>query len=75
VILGGAALYLAGNLLFKLAIVGTIAWSRVLALAALALLAPLGAAVDRLVLSAAAALVVAALAASAGWGSAGANWE
>jgi low temperature requirement protein LtrA len=75
VILGGAALYLAGNLLFKLAIIGTIAWSRVLALAALALLVPLGAAVDRLVLSAAAALVVAALAASAGWGSAGANWE
>jgi low temperature requirement protein LtrA len=75
VILGGAALYLAGNLLFKLAIIGTIAWSRVLALAAMALLVPLGAAVDRLVLSAAAALVVAALAASAGWGSAGANWE
>jgi low temperature requirement protein LtrA len=75
VILGGAALYLAGNLLFKVAIVGTIAWSRVLALAALALLVPLGAAVDRLVLSAAAALVVAALASSAGWGSAGANRE
>jgi low temperature requirement protein LtrA len=75
VILGGTALYLAGNLLFRLAIVGAIAWSRVIALAALGLLVPLGVAVDRLALSAAATLVVAGLAAISGRGSVGANRE
>ena len=51
VILGAPALYLAGNLLYKLALLGTILWSRVAAIAALTLLIPVATAVDRLALA------------------------
>jgi low temperature requirement protein LtrA len=75
VILGAPALYLAGNLLFKRALAGSVVWSRVFALVALALLIPVAAVVDRLALSAATALVVAVLAATSGRGSVVANRE
>jgi low temperature requirement protein LtrA len=61
--LGGTALFLAGQAFFKLAISGLLPWSRVVAIAALAALIPVGAALPALALSAAAALIVVALAA------------
>jgi low temperature requirement protein LtrA len=64
VILGGPALYLAGNALYKRSLIGHVPWSRIAAIAALALLVPVALAADRLLLSAAASLVVAALAAA-----------
>ncbi len=75
VILGAPALYLVGNLLFKRALAGVVAWSRVGALGALGLLVPVATGVDRLALSAGAAVVVAVLAAVSGQGSAGPNRE
>jgi low temperature requirement protein LtrA len=64
VILGGPALYLAGNLLFKASLLGRVVWSRIAALAALGLLVALAPAVNRLVLGIVATLVIAALAAA-----------
>jgi low temperature requirement protein LtrA len=61
-ILGGTALFLAGHGLFSWAVTGRVPSSRFVAVAALAALAPLGAAVPALALSAAAALVVILLA-------------
>ena len=66
VILGGPALFLAGNAIFKLALIGHVPHSRLLAILALALLAPLALVVSPLVLSAAAAAVVGAMALLAG---------
>jgi low temperature requirement protein LtrA len=66
VILGGPALFLAGNALFKHALLGYVPHSRFLAIGALALLAPLALVVSPLVLSAAAAVVVTAMAFAAG---------
>jgi low temperature requirement protein LtrA len=66
VILGGPALYLAGNALFKRSLLGLVPRSRLLGLGALALLIPVALAANRLVLSAATTLVVAALAAAPG---------
>jgi low temperature requirement protein LtrA len=63
VILGGPALYLAGNLLFKRSLIGAVLWSRVVGIVALVLLIPVAIAANRLVLSAAATVVVATLAA------------
>lgn len=57
---------MAGNALFKFALAGRVPASRLLALAALALLAPLALVVPPLALSAAATVVVAALALLAG---------
>jgi low temperature requirement protein LtrA len=62
VILAGPALYLAGNALFGFTLTRRTPWSRLLGIAALALLAPLALAVSPLVLSALAALVTIALA-------------
>jgi low temperature requirement protein LtrA len=62
-ILGGPALFFAGNGVFKFALTGRIPVSRMVALAALAMLEPLALVASPLVLSAAATLVTAALAA------------
>jgi low temperature requirement protein LtrA len=65
-VLGGTGLFLAGQAFFKWAIAGLLPWSpwsRVVAIAALAALVPVGSAVPALALSAAAALIVVALAA------------
>ena len=65
-ILGGTGLFLAGQAFFKWAISGLLPWSpwsRVVAIAALAALIPVGFAIPALALSAAAAAVVVALAA------------
>jgi low temperature requirement protein LtrA len=63
--LGGTALFLAGQAFFKWAIAGLpwSPWSRVVAIAALAALIPVSGAIPALALSAAAALIVVALAA------------
>jgi low temperature requirement protein LtrA len=66
VVLGGPALFLAGNSLFKLALTGRVPRSRLLALAALALLAPVSLVVPPLALGAAATIVLAATALLAG---------
>jgi low temperature requirement protein LtrA len=66
VILGGPLLYLAGNSLFKHSLVGYVPRSRLIGVLALALLIPFAVAVNRLVLSAGATLVVAAVAAATG---------
>jgi low temperature requirement protein LtrA len=66
VILGGPGLYLTGNALFNHALAGRVPWSRLLGIAALALLVTVAVAADRLVLSAAATLVVAVLATTTG---------
>ncbi len=66
VILGGPMLYLAGNSLFKYSLVGYVPRSRLLGILGLALLIPLAVAVNRLVLSAGATLVLASLAAATG---------
>lgn len=63
-VLGGTALFLAGQALFKWAISELLPWSpwsRVVAIAALAALVPVGGALPALALSAAATLVVVAL--------------
>jgi low temperature requirement protein LtrA len=66
VALGGPALFLAGNSLFKFALTGRVPPSRLLALAALAALVPLSLVVSPLALGAAATLVLAATALLAG---------
>jgi low temperature requirement protein LtrA len=63
-ILGGPALFLAGHATFKFVIWRTIPWSRVVGVAALALLAFAAAAIPRVALAACAVAVVAAVAAS-----------
>lgn len=60
--LGGAALFLAGHAFFKWAVFGSLAVSRLVAIAALAALIPVGFVVPTLALAVAAALVVVALA-------------
>jgi low temperature requirement protein LtrA len=60
--LGGTALFLAGQALFEWAVFGVMSWSGVAAIAVLIALTPLGFAIPTLALSAAAALIVVALA-------------
>jgi low temperature requirement protein LtrA len=62
-VLGGPALFLAGHVLFKKAVFGGFSTPRLTGIAALAALVPVGLVVTRLVLSAAATLVIAAVAA------------
>jgi low temperature requirement protein LtrA len=57
-ILGGTLLFLAGHALFKWAIFGVISWPRVVAIAALMALIPVGLQVPALVLSGVAGLIV-----------------
>jgi low temperature requirement protein LtrA len=71
VTLGGPALYLVGDGLFKYAVSGRTPWPRILGALALALLAPLALVADRLELCAAAALVVVGLAVAQIWTGAG----
>src|SRR5919204_947467 len=66
VILGGPALYLAGNALFNLALIGRLPPSRLVGIVLLALLVPLAAVVQPLVLGIAATLVVLGLALATG---------
>jgi low temperature requirement protein LtrA len=66
VILGGPALYLAGNALFNYALAGQVPWSRLLGIGLLALLVPLALVAAPLALSAAATLVIVALALATG---------
>jgi low temperature requirement protein LtrA len=66
VILGGPAVYLAGNALFNYSLAGRAPWSRFAGIGALALLVPVALVADRLLLSAAATLVVVVLAAATG---------
>jgi low temperature requirement protein LtrA len=61
--LGGTALFLAGHAFFKWAMFGLLPWSRLVAIAALAALIPVGFAIPALALSSAAVLIVVALAA------------
>jgi low temperature requirement protein LtrA len=63
-VLGGPALFLVGHALFKRVVFGRLSVPRLLAIAVLALLVPVGPALSPLLLSAAATLVVAAVAAS-----------
>jgi low temperature requirement protein LtrA len=60
--LGGTGLFVAGQALFKWAVLGVRSWSRVVALAALIALVPVGFAMPALALSGAAGLIVAGLA-------------
>ena len=62
-ILGGAALYLAGNALYKRALLGSVPTSRLVGLVALACLMPIAPLTNRLVISVLAMLVLLALAA------------
>ena len=64
VILGGPALYLLGNALFKHSLIGRVPPSRLVGVVALVLLIPVAVGADRLVLSAATTLVLATLAAT-----------
>jgi low temperature requirement protein LtrA len=57
-VLGGPALFLAGHLLFKRAVFGNLSWSRLVALAVLAALIPVGAAASPLLLAGVSTLVV-----------------
>jgi len=66
VILGGPALYLAGNALFNYALAGRTPWSRLIGIGALALLVPLALVAEPLVLGAAATLVTLTLALTTG---------
>src|ERR671936_1487443 len=66
VILGGPALYLAGNALFNFALTGRTPRSRLVGMVLLALLVPVAAAVEPLALSIAATLVVLGLALATG---------
>src|ERR671910_559061 len=61
-ILGGTALFLAGHALFTWAIFGVLSWPRVVAIAALIALVPVGFVVPALALGVAVVLIVAALA-------------
>jgi low temperature requirement protein LtrA len=63
-VLGGPALFLVGHALFKRVVFGRLSVPRLLAIAVLGLLVPVGPALSPLLLSAAATLVVAAVAAS-----------
>jgi len=65
-VLGGPALFLAGHVLFKLALLGVLSVARLAAIAALAALMPLGSVVSPLVLATMATLVTAVV---AGWDS------
>jgi low temperature requirement protein LtrA len=56
--LGGTALFLAGHALFKWAVFGGLSWPRVVAIAVLLALMPVGSAIPALALSGIAALVV-----------------
>jgi low temperature requirement protein LtrA len=56
--LGGTALFLAGHALFKWAVFGVLSWPRVVAVAALIALMPVGFAVPALALSGVAGLIV-----------------
>ena len=56
--LGGTALFLAGHALFKWAIFGVLSWLRVVAIAALIALVPVGFEVPAIALSGVAGLVV-----------------
>ena len=60
--LGGAALFVAGHGVFLWAVSGRVPWSRLVAVIALAALAPVGVAVSALTLAGAAALIVVLLA-------------
>ena len=60
--LGGTALFLAGQALFKWAVFGVLPWSRAVAVAALMALIPAGFAIPTLALSGAAGLIVVGLA-------------
>jgi low temperature requirement protein LtrA len=60
--LGGTALFLAGHALFTWAIFGVLSWPRVIAIAALIALVPVGFVVPALALGVAVVLIVAALA-------------
>jgi low temperature requirement protein LtrA len=60
--LGGTGLFVAGQALFKWTVLGVLPWSRVVALAALIALVPVGFAMPALTLSGAAGLIVAGLA-------------
>jgi low temperature requirement protein LtrA len=60
--LGGTALFLAGQAFFKWAVFGLMAWSRAVAITALAVLIPAGFAMPTLALSGAAGLIVVGLA-------------
>jgi low temperature requirement protein LtrA len=66
-LLGGPALYLAGNALFKWSLWEYVPWSRLVALAALAALVPVALVASALVLAACATAVLAALAARDTW--------
>ena len=57
-ILGGTALFVAGHALFKWAVFGVLSWSHLVAIAALAVLIPMGFALPTLALSGAASLIV-----------------
>jgi low temperature requirement protein LtrA len=61
-LLGGSVLYLAGNVLYKRALLGGLATSRLLTVAALGCLLPLALVVNRLILSVLTMLVLFALA-------------
>jgi low temperature requirement protein LtrA len=61
-LLGGTALFLAGQAFFKWAVFGVLSWSRVVAIAALAALIPVAFAIPALALSGAAGLIVVVLA-------------
>jgi low temperature requirement protein LtrA len=66
VILGGPAIYLAGNALFNYSLTGRTPWSRLIGIGVLALLVPLALAAEPLALSAAATLVTLTLALATG---------
>ena len=66
VILGGPAIYLAGNALFNYALTGRTPWSRLTGVSVLAFLVPLALAAEPLALSAAATLVTLTLALATG---------
>jgi low temperature requirement protein LtrA len=66
-LLGGPALYLAGNALFKWSLWEYVPWSRIVALTALAALVPVALVASALVLAACATGVLAALAARDTW--------
>jgi low temperature requirement protein LtrA len=66
VVLGGPAIYLAGNALFNYALTGRMPWSRLTGIGVLALLVPLALVAEPLVLSAAATLVTLTLALTTG---------
>ncbi len=60
--LGGTGVFVAGQALFKWAVLGLLPWSRVVALAALIALVPVGFAMPALALSGAVGLIVVGLA-------------